>query len=282
MIARLRALLFTPASWREPWPSRAQRLGRASLRRCVLLSQQFETRARSQYAPLSGSPAVVRVVVHAHVLRAIHLATALSRLREHVAGFALIRGMCEAYINLHYILCEPSQMATRAQDFHDFFEVNKLRLLADIARQYPSRAAQINPAQVAQRLNALKPRFFHRSWDWDKRSVVGRAQRFAKVRATSPAERESLERIITLYQEANPHVHGGMFSIAEGMEFDANGTPVRPKHRLERTGRFAAVLTAQMLLEMLSSAAPVLGVAGFTEKIEAAAKQNVRAMDVAE
>lgn len=228
---------------------------------------------------------MIRAVTHAHLVRAIHLASALLRLREHVAGFAFIRSLCEAHINVHYILCELAQQATRAQDFHDFFDVNKLRILSEIARRFPHLVQQINPGQVAQQLNALKPRFYHQPtngtpyWDWDKRNVIARAQHFAKVRATSKAERESLERIIALYQEANPHVHGGMFSTADTMEFDANGTPIRPKLRLDWIGRFLSVLAAQMLLEIVRESAPVLGTSGIAESIETAARKNAQAVE---
>jgi hypothetical protein len=224
------SMSLKPLLWRKANLTLQERGQRRLLARVIDLSQRFERAHRLRRTPNPGDAGIVHFVMYAHLVRGIHLAQAILLMRGNTTQTAVLRLLTEILTNAQYIECDPAMAVERAWNFHDFYEVNRLRVLIEMADRLKTVASKIDVAAERAKLAALAPRFKHaKGWDWDKRNLVDRVvavEKAAVVRGHKPHPNTS---IVVLYQHANPHVHSGMIAMFESVEPGSRGEALQPR-----------------------------------------------------
>jgi hypothetical protein len=217
------------------------------------------------------------------ILVTAHTTKALRVLRDKVPDvlqplcvavqFVLLRILCEAFINLRFILADTNETATRSRNFYDFAEVNRLRLLLEITRRFPHIPQRGQADNLRRHLEKYEPRFLHKRsdtstyWDWDKLDLVSRVESIGKTMILEQ-DASKFKRIVALYQETNPYVHCGMLSLLESIDRGGGGDAARPKLRVQHSKFGVPLVAATLLVDIIAVARDGLNLSAYDAEIE--------------
>ena len=265
--------------WLAPALSALQVQHRRALTNAIRLAQDFEAAYRPRRVERPGDRELLSYVAYAHLVRTIELCRGILDLRESPVQYVLMRVLCETFINLQYIECEPEKRIDRAKNFHDFSEVNRWRLLRDIGRRFPHilRQAGTTDAELKTELDVHRDRFYHKQsegseyWDWERLDLVARVEAYAKVTREQEADPARQLRIVALYQETNPYVHSGMRSLMDSLIVEDGA--MRPRLMSEESEINASLHAAALLVELLATCTRILDCYEFDERIVAMQKE---------
>ena len=269
---------MTPLGWREPPLNNVEKAQRAKLTRVLKIARRFERAARPRTTRRLGDRDYVRLVIYAHLIRSIQLCKAIVDLRENPVEYVLLRTLSEAFINLRFILSDAAQTITRARNFYDYAEVNRLRLLLEIARRFPHIPLKGHENNLRRSLEKYKPRFLHKRsdnstyWDWDKLDLVSRVEDIGKSMKSSKEDANKFRRIVALYQETNPYVHCGMLSLMDSIDRGGGGEAIRPKLRAKSSEIGVPFVAATLLADAMAAAGDTLNVVAYEREIRLLAK----------
>lgn len=265
--------------WLVPALSARQEQHRRALTKAIQLAQEFEAAYRPRHIERLGEHELLNFVAYAHLVRIIELCRGVRDLRESPVQNVLMRVICETFINLQFIECEPEKRIDRAKNFHDFRDVNRWRLLREIGRRFPHllRQSGKTDAELKTELDVHRDRFCHKRsdgseyWDWDRLNLVARVEAYAKVLGEQEANLYS--RIVGLYQETNPYVHSGMRSLMDSLIAADNDEVFRPRLISEEQEINSSLLAAALLADLLATCTRILDCSDFDERIEAMRKE---------
>lgn len=265
--------------WLAPALSARQEQHRRALTKAIRLAQDFEASYRPRRIESPGDHELLSYVAYAHLVRTIELCRGVLDLRESPVQYVLMRVLCETFINLQFIECEPEKRIDRAKNFHDFSDVNRWRLLREIGRRFPHvlRQAGTTDAKLNTELDVHRDRFSHKRsdgseyWDWDRLDLVARVEAYAKAPREREADPTRHSRIVALYQETNPYVHSGMWSLMDSL-IAADGA-VRPRLMSEELEINASLVAATLLVDLLATCTRILDCSDFDEQIVAMQKE---------
>jgi len=263
----------TPLGWREPPLTTLERTQRGKLSRVLKIARRFERAARPRKTKRVGDKHILHLVIYAHLIRSIQLCKGILDLKENPVEYALLRTLTEAFINLRFILSDPTQTLTRARNFYDFAEVNRLRLLLEIARRFSHIPLKGQENNLRRHLEKHKPRFLHKRsdnstyWDWDKLDLVSRVENIGKTMKSSKEDANKFRRIVALYQETNPYVHCGMLSLIDSIDRGGGGEAICPKLRARHSEIGVPFVAATLLVDMMAVASDTLNVLAYEHEI---------------
>lgn len=273
---------ITPLGWRDPPLNNLEKTQRAQLFSVLRLARRFERAARPRKTRRLGGQDVLRLIIYAHLIRSIQLCKGILDLKENSVEYILLRALCEAFINLRFILSDPEQTITRAQNFCDFADVNDLRLRLEIARRFPHIPRKGQEDSLRKRLDKYKSRFLHKRsdestyWDWDKLDLVSRVENIGKTMKSSKEDANKFRRIVALYQETNPYVHCGMFSLFDSIDRGGGGDAIRPKLRARHSEIGVPLVAATLLVDTMAATSDILNVLAYEGEIGSLAKNFQR------
>ncbi len=262
-----------PLAWREPPFSELEKTQRAKLFRALKLARRFERLARPRKTGKIGDEDILRLVTYAHLIRSIQLCKGILDLKENPIEYVLLRTISEAFVNIRFILLDPAQAVTRARNFYDFAEVNRLRLLLEIARRFPHIPLRGQEENLKKRLKKYRPRFLHKRsdnstyWDWERLDLVSRVENIGKTMKSSNKDKKKFKSIVALYQETNPYVHSGMLSLKDSIDRGGGGEAIRPKLRARHSKIGVPFVAASLLLELMTSVRDSLNVHAYDNEI---------------
>lgn len=242
------------------------------LRRVIRLAERMERVARFRRVSVMTDDLYPAYVAAVSLVRAIQLARGVLELqRDQAPAMACIRVLLELHVNLYYIECDPEQASERAKRFHDFQDVSRLRLLAEIAERFPKLGA--NPQDYRAELEPHRDRFrfakceHDERWDWDDLSLVGRVHAIAKAEKRRGGDAAGVRRLLSLYTDTNAFVHSGMISMSEFMAKES-GIEIRPQARSWRIGRIdPSFLATQLLRDVMTVVTRVARIDSFDRDI---------------
>lgn len=267
--------------WVAPALSARQEQHRRVLKKAIRLAQDFEAAYRPRHVESPGDRELLNYVAYAHLVRTIELCRGVLDLRESPVQYVLMRVLCETFINLRFIECDPEKRIDRAKKFHDFSEVNRWRLLREIGRRFPHILRQngTTDAELKTKLDVHRDRFSHKRsdgseyWDWERMDLVARVEAYAKVGREQEADPALQLGIVNLYQETNPSVHSGMWSLMDSLIAADGDEAVRPRLMSEEPEINASLHAAAVLVDLLCTCTRILDCFDFDERIVAMNKE---------
>lgn len=186
--------------------------------------------------------------------------------------------MAEASINLFFILLERRHSTSRSLRFHDFADVNRLRLLKEIMDRDPHFDTQANRRSIERQLRRHRRRFRHgRRWDWNHRNMVARGVYVARLLERQGGDRVREERILAFVQEMHPYVHAGWRAMYDGLERGNKLGVLRPRMRSKRARELVgspAVVASMILVDAMLLAQDAVSVGSFGEKLDRLGQRN--------
>lgn len=267
--------------WLAPALSARQEQHRQVLTKAIRLAQDFEATYRPRRVERPGDRELLSYVAYAHLVRIIELCRGVLDLRESPVQNVLMRVLCETFINLQFIECEPEKRIDRAKNFHDFSDVNRWRLLLEIGRRFPHilRQAGRTDAELKTELDVHRDRFSHKRsdgsdyWDWERLDLVARVEAYAKVTREQEADPTRPLRIVALYQETNPYVHSGMRSLMDSLIAADGDEVIHPRLMSKEQEINSSLLAAALIADLLATCTRILDCSDFDERIEAMRKE---------
>jgi len=263
-----------PQSWRPPRLTRAEKQQRRLLGIALRVAKAFEKAARPGFTGGVTPATRVHYVLQTNLIRALQVAQVVLAAEESPVALALIRILIELYVNVAFILSDPVQMEQRGIAFWDFLDVDRIRLVQEIAERFPNLAREIDRIALKTRLEGHEGRFFHTvadggtKWDWDGNGLIGRLDAVAKAEGKTREERRRVRRTAALYKESHPYIHSGMISLLDSYERGGGSDALRPRHRLRNSQTAPTLFAAQILLDLLGKLARPLSVHAYDSEIQ--------------
>ena len=271
--------------WNENAPSERQVRHAAFLAGVIRLAQEFETAYRPRRTATPADRELLHLVAYGLLIRSVEVCEGMRLLRESPVQSALLRILAEAFVNLQFIECEPGKRADRARNFHDFWDVNRLKFLREVGRRFPGllEQASTSDADLKAKLDPHRDRFCHKRgdgseyWDWERLDLVSRVEAAAKALGTDVSDPERHTRIVALYQETNPYVHSGFRSLMASLVPGTGVEAMRPRVVAQDEPINASLIASALLLDLLAVCTRVFDCSDFDARIEALSKECIAA-----
>lgn len=267
--------MSAPLAWRARRESKAQVKSRKALREAIQLAQRLERTARPRKLRSMDRAAKLETVTWAHLVRGIEVAQGINDLRSNPVDLVLLRSLFEAFVNAAFIISQPSRAAHRAARFFDYMEVDKLRVLVEIAARFPGVVPNGRTlVSLRRRLKHFNRRFPTTSWE--RRDFVSRIEAIGKSkRFTDPHKHK---RSIVVYRETNPAVHSNMFAMIQSMTRGGGGESFRPGRSQEQRLP-VALMAASILIDLAGVVTVAAEIDAYDTELKALSDRLLRLSD---